>query len=66
MFKRLILEDSAALFTIIAFITATSIYFTISWRAFRMKRPQVERFENLPFATATPAAHHDTDAKHAA
>lgn len=66
MFKRLILEDSAALFTLIAFITATSIYFTISWRAFRMKRPQVERFEKLPFATETPAARHDTDAQHAA
>lgn len=66
MFKRLILEDSAALFTIIAFITAASIYLTISWRAFRMKRPQLARFENLPFATETPAARHDTDAQPAA
>jgi hypothetical protein len=55
MFRRLIFEDSAALFTIAAFITALSIFVTITWRALRMKRPQVERFENLPFATATPA-----------
>jgi hypothetical protein len=66
MFKRLLLDDSAAIFTIVAFITAASIYLTISWRALRMKRPQIERFENLPFATETPSAHHDTDAKHAA
>lgn len=59
MFRRLVFEDSAALFTIAAFLTAASIYLTISWRAIRMKRPQVEHFENLPFATATPPARHD-------
>jgi hypothetical protein len=62
MFKRLVLEDSATLFTLVAFITAVSFFVTISWRALRMKRPQLERFENLPFATETPAARHDTDA----
>jgi hypothetical protein len=56
MFRRLVFEHSAALFTLAAFITAVSIYVTISWRALRMKRPQLERFENLPFDTATPAA----------
>ena len=61
MFKRLILEDSAALFTIIAFITAVSIFVTISWRALRMKRPQLAHFENLPFSTPTPSARHDDD-----
>jgi hypothetical protein len=61
MFQRLIYEDSAALFTIAAFITAASIYGTIGWRAVRMKRAQVERFANLPFATATPSARHDAD-----
>ncbi len=59
MFKRLLLEDSNAVFTVVAFITAAAIYLTISWRAFRMKRPQLERFENLPFASETPAARHD-------
>mgnify|MGYP001548774844 CR=1 FL=1 len=61
MFQRLIYEDSAALFTVVAFITATSIYGTIGWRALRMKRAQVEHFAHLPFAAATPSAPHDTD-----
>ena len=63
MFKRLVLEDSAAIFTIVAFITAASIYITIGWRALRMKRPQLARFENLPFAIETPPARHDPDAQ---
>jgi hypothetical protein len=56
MFRRLLLEDSAALFTIVAFITAVSIFVTITWRALRMRQPQIEQFENLPFRTPTPAA----------
>jgi hypothetical protein len=56
VFRRLLFEDAAALFTLVAFITAVSIFVTIAWRALRMKRPQVERFENLPFGTPTPAA----------
>jgi hypothetical protein len=61
MFRRLALENSAAIFTIAAFITASSIYVAIAWRALRMKRPLVEQFENLPFQTATPAARHEAD-----
>lgn len=65
MFRRLAFENAAALFTVAAFITALSIYLTITWRALRMKRSQVERFENLPFATATPPASHDaTSSRH--
>jgi hypothetical protein len=56
MFRRLVFEDSAALFTLAAFITAVSIYVTIAWRAIRMKRSQVAQFANLPFETETPAA----------
>lgn len=59
MFRRLVFENSAALCTIVAFITAATIYMAFAWRALRMKRPQVARFENLPFETATPAAHHE-------
>jgi hypothetical protein len=59
MFRRLVFENSAALFTIVAFITAASIYVMFAWRAMRMKRPQVARFENLPFETDTPAARHE-------
>ncbi|NBQ57522.1 MAG: hypothetical protein EBU32_03865 [Opitutaceae bacterium] len=61
MFRRLIFADSATLFTLVAFITAVSIFASISWRALRMKRPQLAHFENLPFTTPTPAARHDTD-----
>jgi hypothetical protein len=57
MFRRLIFEDSAAWFTVAAFVTALSIFVTITWRALRMKRSQVERFENLPFESPTPSAH---------
>jgi hypothetical protein len=60
MFRRLLLEDSAALFTIVAFITAVSIFVTITWRALRMRRPQIEQFENLPFRTPTPPAQAST------
>ena len=56
MFRRLVFENSAALFTISAFITAVSIYVAVAWHALRMKRPQLERFENLPFETETPAS----------
>ena len=44
-----------------AFITASTIYVAFFWRALRMKRPQLEHFENLPFDTATPAARHDAE-----
>jgi hypothetical protein len=63
MFRRLVLEDSAALFTFAAFLTAASIFLATSWRALRMKRPQVERFENLPFETPTPEAVAWSDAR---
>jgi hypothetical protein len=63
MFRRLVFENSAALFTIAAFLTAASIYVMFTWRALRMKRPQVSRIENLPFDIATPSAH-EADSSH--
>jgi hypothetical protein len=66
MFRRLVFENSAAFFTVAAFITAASIYLAMTWRAIRMKPPQVEHFANLPFATATPPARHDaSSSRHA-
>lgn len=56
MFRRLVFEHTAALFTIAAFVTAVSIYVAVAWRACRMKRPQVARFAHLPFEVATPEA----------
>jgi len=48
MFRRLILENWMSIFTLIAFITALSVYLTCAWRALRMPREQRERFANLP------------------
>ncbi|MEO5960235.1 MAG: hypothetical protein ABIZ49_13575 [Opitutaceae bacterium] len=61
MFRRLVLENSAALYTMVAFATAASIYVAFAWRALRMKPPQIARFENLPFVTPTPCARHEAD-----
>lgn len=59
MFRRLILEDSATIFSIVAFVTAAVIFLFITWRALRMPRPQIERFANLPFNSESASAHHD-------
>ena len=59
MFKRLLLDDTATLFTLVAFVTAAVIFVAIAWRAVRMPRAQVDRFANLPFNSDTAAAHHD-------
>ena len=62
MFRRLAFENTAALFTFVAFLTAVSIYVAIAWRAWRMKRPQLQHFANLPFATPTPSARNEANA----
>ncbi len=62
MFRRILLEDSAAVFTVTAFITAVSIFTAILWRTLRMKRAQAQHFENLPFETETPAARKESQA----
>lgn len=63
MFRRLILEDYAATFTIVAFFVAATIFVAFLWRALRMSPAQVTRLENLPF-TADQAA--TTDHEHRA
>ena len=66
MFRRLVFENSAAVFTIVAFVTAASIYLLFAWRALRMKRPQITHLENLPFDAATPSARHEDTVAHSA
>jgi len=66
MFQRLILQDSAALYTIAAFSVAASIFVAVAWRAVRMRQSQVDRLGRLPFETATPASPHEPDSKSAA
>jgi hypothetical protein len=60
MFDHVVYGDSAKVITIVAFAAAFSIFVTISWRAVRMKRTQIDHLANLPFTTATPAACHDS------
>ena len=48
MFRRIILEHWMSLFTLVAFVTALSIYLSITWRALRMPRAQRDRFAHLP------------------
>lgn len=59
MFKRLILEDSASLYVIVAFFTAATIFVTLTWRALRMSRAQVERFARLPFPANPDDSRHE-------
>ena len=56
MFQRLVLHDSAALYTIAAFSVAACIFVAFAWRAMRMRRAQIDRLGRLPFETATPAS----------
>ncbi len=62
MFKRLILGEHAWLFIAAAFATAAAIFLTMVWQALRMKRPQAERFADLPFNSDSAAARHDPSA----
>jgi hypothetical protein len=57
MFKRLLLEDSSAWYVITAFVTAATIFGTITWRALRMPPSQVEKFAQLPFTTEAAERH---------
>ncbi len=62
MFKRLILEDSSTLYVITAFVSAATIFLTITWHALRMPRAQVEKFAQLPFTTDRAPRRHEPDA----
>ncbi len=57
MFRRLVFDDSAAIFTIVAFVTAVTIFAFAVWRALHMSRDQADRFANLPFNDPTDARH---------
>lgn len=60
MFRRLLIEDWTVIFTLVAFVTALSVYVTIFYRAVRMRRGQIDRLAQLPFADeSSPAARHE-------
>jgi hypothetical protein len=48
MFRRLILENWMAVFTLTAFATALSVYLCCAWRALRMRPAERARFARLP------------------
>ncbi|HEY0943649.1 MAG TPA: hypothetical protein VGD81_00215 [Opitutaceae bacterium] len=59
MFRRLLLDDWMSIFTLVAFVTALSVYLTITYRALRMRRAQIERFASLPFQDESALRRHE-------
>ncbi|MFA6289414.1 MAG: hypothetical protein WC661_18695 [Opitutaceae bacterium] len=61
MFHRLIFDDWVVIFPLIAFITAASVYVSLTWRALRMRPAQINHFASLPFndESSTTASRHD-------
>jgi hypothetical protein len=59
MFRRLLLDNWMAIFTLSAFITALSIYILIAYRALRMPRLQRDALARLPFTDDSNATRHE-------
>jgi hypothetical protein len=49
MLRRLIFDHWLVIFPLISFIVAGAIYFTITWRALHMRKPQIDHLASLPF-----------------
>lgn len=49
MFRRLLIEDWTAIFTLVAFVTALSVYVTIFYRTVKMRRSKAAELAQLPF-----------------
>lgn len=58
MFRRVLLENWVAIFPLAAFVTALVVYFSISYKALRMRPSQVDQLSRLPF-NDQPSAPHD-------
>lgn len=59
MFRRLLIEQWTTIFTLIAFCTALSVYVSVTWRALRMRRPQLERLAAMPLQDEPASPHHE-------
>lgn len=60
MFERIVYEDWHVVFPVTAFIVAAIFFTVMSWRALRMKRPQIERLARLPLEDdPDPASRHE-------
>lgn len=57
MFRRVILDHWVAIFPLVAFITAAVVYVVISYKALRMRRPELDRFAQLPFNDQPPSSY---------
>lgn len=63
MFRRLFFDHWVSIFALVAFVTAASVYFSMVWRALRMRRGQADAMAALPFTAAEdPAAPVPADA----
>lgn len=49
MFRRLLIEDWTAIFTLAAFVTALSVYVTIFYRTVRMRQSKADELAHIPF-----------------
>jgi hypothetical protein len=56
MFRRLLIEEWTTIFTLVAFVTALSVYVTVFYRALRMRSAQVEQLAHLPFVDESTVA----------
>ncbi len=60
MFDRIIYADWHVVFPVVAFLAAAGLFAAMSWRALRMKRPDVDRFARLPLDDdALPPSRHE-------
>jgi hypothetical protein len=48
MLRRIIYEDWQLIFPVLALLTATAIYVSAGWRAWRMRPSQAEEMARLP------------------
>lgn len=59
MFRRILLEEYAAVCTVAAFIVAVTIFVACAWRALRMPQKQADHLANLPFTSDSANPRHD-------
>ncbi len=59
MFRRLLIEDWTAIFTLVAFVTALSVYLTIFYRTLRMRPSRADELARLPLADEPASSRHE-------
>ena len=57
MFHRVLLDHWMAIFPLVAFLTAATVYTYITYKALRMRKPQIDHLANLPFDDRTAPSH---------